>query len=211
MARIIAALIVCSLLAFNLPLSALACATCGCSECCPLVMMESESGGGVKSSSLTDSIWGNMILKMAYQRDPEIQKIAGRLKILNFGTYNALTAIAGGTLAQGVVSMACLNPPAGIEDSCVPGSIGLTLDGLTNIVFTGQAVGTFGYRKKMKARQRKIKERVEALLNHLEFSETKCSEAQSELAELIGDRAAQECLQLWQSSHVTAAILPPDH
>jgi hypothetical protein len=206
----IAALIMCALVTFSLPLNALACATCGCSEVCPIAMMETESAGG-KSSSLTDSIWGNIILKMAFQRDPEIQKLARRLNIANFGSYNALTTIAGGTLAQGIVSMATLNPPDGIEDSYVPGSIGLALDALTNIVFTGRTVANFGYKKKLKARQLAIKDHVETLLHHLEFSETKCSEAQTELATLIGDRGAQECLQLWQSSHVNGSILPRDN
>jgi hypothetical protein len=173
-------------------------------------MMETESAGG-KSSSLTDSIWGNIILKMAFQRDPEIQKLARRLNIANFGTYNALTTIAGATMAQGIVSLATLNPPDGIEDSYVPGSIGLTLDALTNIVFTGRTLANFGYKKKLKVRQLAIKDHVETLLHHLEFSETKCSEAQTELATLIGERGAQECLQLWQSSHVTGSILPRDN
>jgi hypothetical protein len=206
----IAVFIIYSLVTFNLPLSALACATCGCSEVCPIAMMETESTGG-KASSLTDSIWGNIILKMAFQRDPEIQKLARRLNIANVGTYDALATIAGGTLAQGIISMACLNPPDGIEDSYVPGSVGLSFDALTNIVFTGRALANYGFRKKLKARQLAIKDHVETLLHHLEFSESKCSEAQAELATLIGERGAQECLQLWESSHVTGAILPPAH
>ncbi len=171
-------------------------------------MMETNSPGA-KTSSLTDSIWGNIILKMAFQHDPEIQKLAHKLNIANLGSYDALATIAGGTMAQGIVSMACLNPPDGIEDSCVPGSIGLTLDGLTNIVFTGRALANYGYKKKMKARQLAIKDHVETLLHHLEFSESKCSEAQAELATLIGDRGAQECLQLWQSSHVVSGKVLP--
>src|ERR1700744_5677107 len=112
--KLIALLLVLS--TFFLQLPADACATCGCSEVCPIAMMETENTFGKGGSLLSDSIWGNMILKMAYQRDPELQKLAKRLNMANFATTNSIAVIAGGTLAQNVVSMAALNPPDGIED-----------------------------------------------------------------------------------------------
>jgi hypothetical protein len=154
------------------------------------------------SSSLTESIWGNIILKLAYQRDPELQKLAKKLNISNIASINSLACIAGGTVGQNVASMACLNPPSGIEDSYAPGTVGLALNTVTNIVFAGRTVANYGYHKKMKERQLVIRQRVVRLLDHLEYSKTDCNEAQSELATLIGDRASKECLQLWQSSHL---------
>jgi hypothetical protein len=41
--------------------------------------------------------------------------------------------------------------------------------------------------------------------SHLEFSETNCPDAQSQLGEIIGARAASDCIQLWRSSHATAS------
>ena len=34
------------------------------------------------------------------------------------------------------------------------------------------------------------------------------SQRPQELAEIIGDQASRDCIQLWQSSHVTAALAP---
>ena len=183
----------------------IACATCGCSELCPITLLDPNNTG---SSSLTESIWGNIILKLAYQRDPELQKFAKKMNISNIASINALACIAGGTIGQNVASMACLNPPAGIEDSYAPGTAGLALATVTNVVFAGRVMASHGYRKKMKERQIAIRQRVERLLEHLEYSKTDCSEAQAELSTLIGDRASKECLQLWQSSHL-AITEPP--
>ncbi len=183
----------------------IACATCGCSELCPITLLAPNSSS---SSSLTESIWGNIILKLAYQRDPELQKLSKKLNISNIASVNALACIAGGTIGQNVASMACLNPPDGIEDSYAPGTVGLALNTVTNVVFSARIMASHGFRKKMKERQLVIRQRVERLLDHLEYSKTDCSEAQTELVTLIGDRASKECLQLWQSSHL-ATTEPP--
>jgi hypothetical protein len=183
----------------------IACATCGCSELCPITLLDPNKSN---SSSLTESIWGNIILKLAYQRDLELQKFAKKMNISNIASINALACIAGGTIGQNVASMACLNPPVGIEDSYAPGTAGLALATVTNVVFAGRVMAGHGYRKKMKERQLAIRQRVERLLEHLEYSKTDCNEAQAELSTLIGDRASKECLQLWQSSHL-AITEPP--
>lgn len=177
----------------------IACATCGCSELCPLTLIDPSKSD---SSSLTQSIWGNIILKLAYQRDPELQKLSKKLNISNIASVNALACIAGGTVGQNVASMACLNPPTGIEDSYAPGTVGLALNTMTNVVFGARTFASYKYRKKMKERQIAIRLQVERLLEHLEFSKSDCSEAQAELSILIGERASKECLQLWQSSHL---------
>jgi len=186
---------------------ALACATCGCSEVCPIAMMDAtNNAAGGKSSVLTDSIWGNIILRMAYARDPELQKLARKAHVADVGTFSSIALIAGGTAAQNIVSMSVLNPPEGIEDSYVPGSIGLGLDGATNVAFTARLLIFHRYKKLMKARQIVLKNKVETILEHLEFSQTACPEAQTDLAGIIGERAAQDCVQLWKSSHAVADL-----
>jgi hypothetical protein len=193
---------------FALELQAFACATCGCSEVCPIAMMETNNTTGKTGSLLSDSIWGNLILKMAYQRDEKLQKLSKNLNGANAATTYAIAGVAGGTMAQNVVSMCALNPPVGIEDSYVPGSIGLGLDGATNIAFGARMLLNYRARKKIQARKLVIREQVEAILHHLEYSQTNCPQSQKELAQIIGERAARDCIQLWQSSHVTAALLP---
>jgi hypothetical protein len=113
-------------------------------------------------------------------------------------------------MAQNLVSMCALNPPEGIEDSYVPGAIGLGLDGATNIAFGARMFLNYRSRKKIQARKMVIREQVEAILHHLEYSQTNCPQSQTELTQIIGERAARDCIQLWQSSHVTAALLPND-
>jgi hypothetical protein len=188
------------------PVSAIACATCGCSEICPIAMME-DSESGKNKSSLSDSIWGNIILKMAYQRDPELQKLRKHIRGVNDITAGTVGTAVGGTLAQNVISMACLNPAPGISDSYLPGGLGLGLSGLVNIVFDGNIVVSWRLKNKIKARQIAIRNNVETILNHLEYSETNCPEAQTELAGIIGPRAASDCIQLWRSSHATASAM----
>lgn len=48
---------------------------------------------------------------------------------------------------------------------------------------------------------------MESILNHLEHSEAACPDAQIDLADIVGERAASDCIKLWQSSHTTAALL----
>lgn len=184
----------------------LACATCGCSEVCPVAMMDADTKGRY-SSQLSDSIWGNIILKMAYQRDGELQKLAQKLGILNAGTTGAVITLAAGSLAQSIDSMAMLNPPDGILDSYTPGIIGLSLGGVTNIFFGARMLVNHKYSRQIKLRQATIKREVEAVLERLEQSGNPSASDQDELAKLIGERAALDCVQLWQSSHATAATI----
>ncbi len=185
------------------PISVLACSTCGCSELCPIAMMKDEEENKT-GASLSDSLWGNIILKMAYQKDAQLQKLAKHVKGVNTLTGASIAGAVGGTLAQNIVSSATINPPDGQNDSYLPGAIGLGLSGLVNIAFDGGMIINWRLKKKIKARQLVVRQRVETLLSHLEYSETACPEAEVELTEIIGKRAAGDCIQLWRSSHATA-------
>jgi hypothetical protein len=175
-------------------------------------MMQADRGVNEQASTyiLSNSIWGNIILKLAYKRDEKLQKLAKKLNMVNFGAMNSYLSVAGITLGQNIVSMACLNPPPGIEDSYGPGSIGLVSTGLTNIVLNGQIVLGYGIKSKIKRRQREIQQEVEAILEHLEYSQTECPDAERQLAQLVGSRASAECIELWRSCHVTASIAPTE-
>jgi hypothetical protein len=157
-------------------------------------------------SLLSTSIWGNMILKLAYERDPELQKLRGWNKITDVDTATILGGAASGTLGQNIVAIHTLNPPDGLRDSYAPGIAGLALIGMTNIAIISRTGLNFGLRKKIRARQMAIRQRVETILNHLEYSEASCPEAQKELAEIIGDKAAEECIHSWTTSHAVAAV-----
>jgi hypothetical protein len=184
-----------------------ACATCGCSECCPIAMIETTDKNK-NGSALTDSIWGNIILKMAYGRDEQLRKLAKKLNITNATSDTAIAAFAGGTLGQGIISMKTLNQPAGLEDSYIPGIIGLSLSTGVNIGFTARLLLDSKFQKQYRARQLFIRQQVESILEQLENAGEKSTGAQSELAELIGDRGAEDCMQLWHSSHQQLAGKP---
>ena len=90
-------------------------------------------------------------------------------------------------------------------DSPVPGILGITLSGATILTFVGRIYFNHRYNSKMKARQMALKQQIEAILSHLEYSEANCSDMRKELTTLIGQRATGEFLQLWQSSHQLAS------
>jgi hypothetical protein len=184
-----------------------ACSTCGCSELCAIGMLQEDTAeSGKNKSLLSESIWGNIILKMAYKRDAKLQALASKIGLADNVTNLGVLAVSGGVLSQVVVNQATLNPPAGQSDSYLPGSVGLGFSGLTNVVFAGQNIFHWAVRKKIIARQREITKAVESVLEHMEYSETECPEAQKQLAELIGERAARDCEKLWRSSHVMASL-----
>ena len=185
------------------PVAVLACATCGCSELCPLAMMKDDESDSKFSNSLSDSLWGNIILKMAYQRDPQLQKLMRSVKRVNAITSGSVTTAIGGTTAQNILSLATLNQDQG-NDSYLPGALGLGMSGLINITLDGSILINWRLKKKIRVRQLIVKQKVETIVNHLEFSRTSCPEAQGDLSEMIGERAANDCIKLWQSSHMAA-------
>jgi len=194
-----------SLLPF--PPAALACPTCGCNELCPLTMLDEETHtvSGDKDSILSNSIWGNLILKIAYSRDPELQKLSRKLKGANLTTGGAIATGAIGIVPQSVVSIYTLNPPDGVQDSYAPGTIGVALETVTNVALWARLGLTSGLRKKIRQRQTAVAQEVEAILQHLEYSQSNCPDVKKQLIELIGEKAADECLSLWKSSHALAS------
>jgi hypothetical protein len=188
-----------------------ACSTCGCSELCALGMLQEDTTEGRKGGTLlSQSIWGNIILKMAYKRDAKLQILSKKAGLTDDATNLAIFCVAGGVLSQVIINQSTLNPPPPQSDSYLPGSIGLGFNGLTNIVFGAQNFMHWTLRKKVAARQRELAQQVESILHHMEYSETECPEAQKQLALLIGDRAARECEKLWRSSHLMASLPDTD-
>lgn len=159
-------------------------------------------------SLLTDSLWGNLILEMAYQRDKDLQRLAKKMNIVSIGTLGAIGAVTGGTLAQGIVAMEVLNPSAGHLDSYTPGIIGTSLSSATILTIIARMYFNHRITKQVSDRQVALKRQVETILAHLESSDAKCVAAKKELTELIGERASREWIQLYQSSHQVAMTDP---
>jgi hypothetical protein len=158
---------------------------------------------------ITDSLWGNLILDLAYQRDRQLKKLAKRLNLVNLGTTAAVTGIAGGTLAQAIISLSVLNPPPPLSDSYLPGAVGVGFAGLTIVTFAGRTVLNHVLVKRVRNRQLEIKRTVEAILAQMEATHGESTEAQNALISLIGERATNEWLQLWRSSNTLAQARQP--
>jgi hypothetical protein len=175
---------------------------------CALGILQEENAEGSKGKSLlSESIWGSIILKMAYQRDAKLQNLARKAGLADDTANLAIFSITGGVLAQGILSETTLNPPKPpLSDSYLPGSIGLGTTGLLTLGIGAQSMLHWKIRREVKARQQQLAKEVESILDHMEYSETECPEAQKQLATLIGDRAARECEKLWRSSHLVASI-----
>jgi hypothetical protein len=184
------------------------CATCG-TELNALSLMEGTTTKHKDKSILTDSLWGNLILEMAYQRDNGLQRLAKRMNLVNFATMASIGTIATGTLAQGIIALKTLNPQPGFEDSYTPGIIGVTLSSATLMTFVARMYFSRKIQAEVRDRQLSLKKRVETVLFHLEHSHADCSDAQKELTDLIGQRACHEWTQLWQSSHQLAMNSQP--
>jgi hypothetical protein len=160
---------------------------------------------------ITDSLWGNLILDLAYQRDSQLKKYAKRMNLVNLGTTATVTGIAGGTLAQGVIALSVLNPPDPKSDSYLPGGIGVGFAGLTLVAFGARTAAAYVLAQKLRNRQLAIKHQVESILKRIEDSHGENSEAQTALISLIGERATNEWLQLWRSSNMIATETKPQH
>lgn len=196
------ALCVAFLLFLQAPLPASACATCGCSEVCALNLFGDSVDSSKTNTLLSNSIWGRLILGIAYNRDPELRKL-GRANRFVSSTNSALLAGAGAvTLPQGIASVYTLPDR---PDSYAPGNIGLVVEGITNFAIWGRMLINAPLRRKIRSRQAIVRVRVENILYHLQHSEWSCPEAEKELAELIGPKAAEECVNLWQTSHGVAS------
>jgi hypothetical protein len=157
-------------------------------------------------SLLTDSLWGNLILEMAYQRDKELNKVLKRMNLLNTGILAVVSGVAGGTLAQGIVSLTTLNPADGHQDSYVPGALGVGMSMATIVAFGARMYFGHKAQQEILRRQLTIKDRVNYVMAHMERSSCSCEKAQAELKELVGERACNEWMQLWRSSHKLAAL-----
>lgn len=202
LARCIAVCVALFLL-LQVQLPVLACAVCGCSELCALNNFSAEMDSRAKTKSLlSDSIWGRMILGLAYYHDPELQKLGYRQRVVGVTYRTILSAAGAATLPQNIVSLDTLYDS---PDSYAPLIIGLCLEGPTVVSTYCKMIINAGLRHKIKARQAVVRGEVEAILYHLEHSQWGCPEAQKQLTGLIGEKAAEEVVTLWQTSHALAS------
>lgn len=181
------------------------CAICGCSESCAGSACTNNHKKPQDASLLTDSLWGNLILELAYERDTQLSRLAKKVKLMNFATTTSVLGIAGATLAQSISAVYVLNQPSGVPDSYAPLNVGLATSGAMIALIAARLYCGHQLGKHIRQRQFQIKGRVESILAHLEYSQAQCTLAQAQLEDLIGQRASNEWIQLWESSHKMVA------
>jgi hypothetical protein len=79
-------------------------------------ILGTQPGGG-PSEAMSDSLWGNLILQMAYARDRELGRSAKKLKITDNLTLASIYGISGVSLAQSITSLSLIGGGHGSENS----------------------------------------------------------------------------------------------
>jgi hypothetical protein len=163
--------------------------------------------GDLKGRIDSDSLWGNLLLDMVYQRDPVLKELARRKKRIDPVTAVAVTGILGLNTAIGAYTISrgwARTPPlpnraGGRHRFVIPGSMTMAA-GILSALTLGGLVAWFGiYNRKIRARQVVLRESVDALLDRLN-QEGETPEIREAFATLVGDRAADEFLQLFKAT-----------
>lgn len=149
-------------------------------------------------SPFSDSLWGNLLLSMAYQRDEEIKQISKRLGQVDLLTLTSVTSVSGLGLAGGLRTLNCLNKSD--KDPVFPTILGIIGSSATLGTVGVRTVLAHRYGKKLRARQAAIKNKIEELLDAMEHDRYTRS-VHEQLAALIGERATKEFEQIWAASH----------
>jgi hypothetical protein len=147
--------------------------------------------------AVTKSLWGNLLLNMAYQQDAQLQSWLKTLHRVDTFTLGSVTAISGLSLAQSIHGF---NTRAVEPHPKSPGVLA--------IISASSSVGSLAvrigmnhhYGKRITKRQTDIKEQVQGILGQLKDG-TPFANVQPALISLVGEEATQEFSEIWQATH----------
>ncbi|WP_303673727.1 hypothetical protein [Vampirovibrio chlorellavorus] len=161
-------------------------------------------------AEVTDSLWGNLLLSMAYRRDAELKHLVKKMGVSNNLFLASIAGVSGLGLAQSVTGLATLYRAEGGSHDEHGGSghresKGASIMGVVGSGVTLLSIGTHvylehRYKKQIKARQQIINHQVLHVLEDLE-SGVNTELVQPQLVSLVGGRATGEFLQLWRAAH----------
>jgi hypothetical protein len=168
---------------------------------------------GISKTAMSSSLWGNMLLSMAYQLDPEIQRIATKIGRVNALSMLSITGISGLGLAQSIYAYRQIEPKTYDvsehdgghghvhipEESRTISTMGIIGSGAT-LATLAHTVMSKHYARKLTQRQLAIKDRVEQALFELKAGQG-IEHAHQELIALVGEVATEEFMGLWQATH----------
>lgn len=176
-------------------------AHCGL-EGCPISASQLLSTSNSKidqAPGLSDSLWSNLVLSMALQRDSEVQALTKKLGRVDSLTLVSVAAISALGLAQGLDTLSTIEQDPHPKHPAVIGIIGSSAS-LASL--GGRVFFSYRYRKQLEARQLAIKSQVEAIITHYESGNPTESDKIA-LVTLIGERATQEFIGLWETKHLS--------
>lgn len=166
-------------------------------------------------AEVSDSLWGNMLLSMAYRRDAELKRVVKKMGLSNNLFLASIAGVSGLGLAQSITGLATLNQHdtggghheneegghgGGHKESLAPSVMGLVGSGATLLSIGAHVFFEHRYKKQIKARQQVINHQVLHILEDLEGG-INHELVQPKLVTLVGERASGEFLQLWRAAH----------
>lgn len=170
--------------------------------------------GQASKTLLSESLWGNLLLSMAYQRDAKIQKYTRNLGQVNTFTLLSVAGVSALGLTQSIIALNSAHGPRFLEvedhdgdlhahqkaDSRVPATLGIIGSSATIATLGVKALLDGVYGHKLAKRQGELQEAVGGILQALKAG-TPFQEISGPLSALIGETATQEFQSLWQATH----------
>jgi hypothetical protein len=152
---------------------------------------------------ISDSLWGNLMLEIAFNRDPVLEKYGVMVKLMNFAVMSAVYGVSGGTLLQTCYAVPAINQPAPHQDSSVPGIVGIVNSSVAVVSGASRLVIGYELSSHIRKRQMQIRDQLEAILAKLEDSHCEDATSLAQLKDLIGERASGEWVQIWRNVHLS--------
>lgn len=179
--------------------------------------------GHANKKTSSDSMWANMLLPMAYERDALVQKYMKRQSRANLLTMLSIGSVSGLGLAQSIVGFSTAQgeetvPVVSHEEgehghvhmhgeSKLPSTMGIIGSGVTLATLGAKMVFDQANCAKLVNRQLVIKEQVEGIITQLKAGEP-YEHVSAQLVSLVGPMAAEEFGMFWRMSQQNIVAKP---
>jgi hypothetical protein len=162
---------------------------------------------------MTEGLWANMLVSIAVNRDPEVQRISKKIGRTQTMTLLSVAAVSGLGLAQSIVSYYDTPPssinvtpahsPTGHDHVHMPhpdkttSIMGMVGSGVTLATLGVNAIVSKRLQKRLIARQDAITDGIQGILGELRGGAS-AEMIHPKLSAWVGEAASREFLDLWQ-------------
>lgn len=158
-----------------------------------------------KDRIYSDSLWGNLLLNMAYQRDPLLKKFIRKRNMLGpaifastLGIFTLNTVIGAYTMGQAWQStLLPPNQPGGRHLLVTPNAMVVAAGAMGLLTLGGSTFWFLHYDRKIKERQVFLRKSIDALLVKLNH-EGETPEIRETLGAFVGQQATDEFLRIFK-------------